>query len=392
MEDLETLEKNFYKYLNNELDEAEARAFLEHMQSGRDQDAFLKFIDESLDSPFEDQLLNRPELLVLLNQSFARVTDAIEIKQEKRKATLWPKITTGVAAAVALIAVGVYFFINSKNSTSKDQFAVTHQVRPGKFGATLTLANGKEISLSEATNGEIAKEAGITVTKTATGELVYELREGNGDANKINKLSTAKGETYILILPDKSKVWINAASTLTYSTSINVAERRVKLEGEAYFQVAEDKKRPFIVETRGQSVQVLGTHFNVNAYANEESVKTTLLQGSVKVFNKLDTKILKPGDQSSVRENSISIAEVDTERAVAWKNNKFLFENDDIRYIMRMIERWYNVDVVYTGEMPTEKFGGGVSRFDNVSQVLKILESTGGVHFKMEGRRIFVSK
>nr|WP_121274138.1 FecR family protein [Pedobacter schmidteae] len=392
MEDLERLKVPFYKYLNNELDEAEARAFLEHLQSGCDQDVILRLIDEGLDGPLEDELLNKPELLALLNQSYAKVIEAIETQPENSKARLWPKMMIGVAAAVALIVLGIYFFNGFNDRVSNDQFATIREVTPGKIGATLTLGNGKKIRLSDAANGEIAREAGISVNKTATGELVYELRDGAGDLNKINKLSTAKGETYILILPDKSKVWMNAASTLTYTASLNGAERRVRLEGEAYFQVAEDKTRPFVVETRKQTVQVLGTHFNINAYADEENVKTTLLQGSVKVFNQLDAKILKPGEQSSVRDHSISVAEVDTERMVAWKSNKFLFENDDIQYIMRMIARWYDVEVVYAGEMPREKFGGGVSRFDNVSQVLKILESTGGVHFKLEGRRIFVSK
>lgn len=389
LENLGKLKTPFYKYLNNELSKEEAQQFLEQLQSGEDQDVFLLLIEEGLDSPLADQLLKRPELLALLNQSFAKIADAIEVKPKKVRTTLWWRISSA-AAVVTLIFLSVYY-INYRNNILNNPIAVSQDIAPGKIGATLTLSNGKSIKLSTAVNGELAIEAGISVKKTADGQLVYELKEGAGDPNKINTLTTAKGETYILTLPDKSRVWMNAASTITYSTSF-AKGRKVKLEGEAYFEITEDKVHPFIVVTRQQNVEVLGTHFNINAYADEENVTTTLLKGSVKVTAKFGDKILKPGNQSAVSDNSILITDVDTQRAVAWKNNKFLFENDDIKYIMRMIERWYDVDVVYSGEMPTEKFGGGVSRFGNVSQVLKILQSTGGAKFKIEGRKIIVSK
>jgi transmembrane sensor len=416
---LEKLKNSFYKYLNDELEEEDARLFLEHLQSGRDHDAFLLLIEESLDGPVAEQLMDRPELLALLNQSFERVTDIIDDQPKKRSLVLWPRIAAGIAAAIALIVLGVWFFKAEPVALKQvEQEVVANDVAPGKVGATLTLADGRKIKLSDVASGEIAKEAGIRVTKAADGQLIYEIASSrsasrNDDTSPLsatspslreaanqsqNTLSTEKGETYNVRLPDGSLVYLNAASSITYSASLNGQKRIVKLKGEAYFQVAKSfdrlgmTNRPFIVETNRQEIEVLGTHFNVNAYSDEEDVTTTLLEGRVKVSNPSGSKVLKPGDQSSVTEQSIQIAQVDTERAVAWKNNKFLFENDDIRYIMRMIERWYDVDVVYTGEMPTEKFGGGVSRFDNVSQVLRILESTGGAHFKIEGRKIIVSK
>lgn len=394
MANLAAIKNSFYKYLDKELTDAEARQFLEHLQSGRDSEIFMYLIEESLDSPVSDRLLNQPELLALLNQSFSRVNDTIEPKPGKKQFKLAPRILASTAAAIALMIVGAYFFSYKKDGKAAQENNVALQhIQPGRTGATLTLANGKKIRLSDAANGEIAREAGISVTKRADGQLIYQIREGNGDPNKLNTLTTAKGETYVVTLPDKSMVWMNAASSLTYSAGLNErGQRRVKLEGEAYFQVAKDKAHPFIVETRRQQIEVLGTHFNVNAYEDEENVTTTLLEGAVKVAHQSGFKILKPGNQSAVSENAILISEVETERSVAWKNNKFLFENDDIQYIMRMIDRWYNVDVVYTGEIPTEKFGGGISRFDNVSQVLRILESTGGARFKIEGRKIFVSK
>ncbi|MDR6784856.1 transmembrane sensor [Pedobacter africanus] len=394
MENSAQIKQAFYRYLNNELDETEARVFMEHMQSGRDQHTFLSLIEENLDSPLAEKLLDKPELLLLLNQSFAKITDAIDAKPQKRHINLWPSI----AAVLALIAIGIYFFKYRSNESPEQlqqSLAIVADIIPGKTGATLTLANGKKIRLADAANGQIASEAGIIVRKTTEGQLVYEMTandQAGTSTAKTNTLSTAKGETYMVTLPDKSRVWMNAASSLTYAAGLTGQERRVKLEGEAYFEVAKDKAHPFIVESRGQKIEVLGTHFNVNAYADEEKVTTTLLEGSVKVSGKAGSKILKPGHQSKLNENTISLTQVDTELATAWKNNKFLFENDDIRYIMRMIERWYDVEVIYTGEIPTERFGGGVSRFNNVSQVLKILESTGGAHFKIEGRKILVSK
>ncbi len=391
MKNIEHLRISFHKYINNEFDEVDAREFLEQIKSDDNKDILLTLIEENLSSPVLDDLLNKPELFALLNQSFAKISDVIEQEPKKSVFKLWMRVAASVAAVVVLGIAGLYLF-KDKNNVQPNYFTKVQDIAPGKVGATLTLANGRKIKLADVANGEVAKEAGISVTKTVDGELVYEIKGSGANANTLNTLTTAKGETYMVTLPDKSKVWMNAASTLTYATSLTESIRKVKLDGEAYFEITEDKTHPFIVETRKQIIEVLGTHFNVNSYFNEGKVTTTLLEGSVKVTNETGFKILKPGNQSAVNESSILIADVDTERAIAWKNNKFIFENDDIKYVMRMIERWYDVDVVYSGELPTEKYGGGVSRFDKASQVLKILENAGGVHFKIDGRKIVVSK
>ena len=393
LKNTEELRISFYKYLNDELDEAEARQFFLHLQSSEDRDTFLSLIEEALNSSVSEELLSKPELIAMLDQSFSRISQTIDARPAKQNTRLWPQIAIGVAAAVVLLVAGLYFFSSGPHPGSGSAAPYANVIQPGSVGATLTLANGQKIRLGEVANGEIAKQAGISVTKTADGHLVYKINDIGDASDLVNTLSTARGETYRLTLPDGSVVWLNAASSLTYSTSLSrQGSRKVKLEGEAYFQVAEDKSRPFVVESRQQEILVLGTHFNVNAYRNEQDVRTTLLKGSVKVSGQSGSRILKPGDQASVTEKSLQVSAVDTERAIAWKNNKFLFENDDIAYIMRMIERWYDVDVVYVGEMPAEKFGGGISRFDNVSQVLRILESTGGAQFRVEGRKIMVSK
>lgn len=327
-----------------------------------------------------------------VNESFRNeIWSRLPVSAKTRTIKLWPRIA--VAASIVLaIVIATLFYSNFKRS---QQFAYKNDVSPGKQGATLTLADGQRIRLDDATSGQLAREAGVTISKSATGQLVYEIKETrvkSAEAKK-NIISTARGETYQVHLSDGSKVWLNAASSLTFSTTLNEqGKRRVKLEGEGYFEVAKDKTHPFVVESEGQEVEVLGTHFNINAYKGEALMKTTLIEGSVKVLAQGQQKILVPGSEAVRSGNDIQVHNVDAALAIAWKNDKFVFENEKIQTVMKMVERWYNVQVVYEGEMPEDVFGGSVSRFDNVSQVLKILESTGRIRFRVEGRKIYVSK
>jgi transmembrane sensor len=304
---------------------------------------------------------------------------------------LW--LTISSAAAILLLAsISVFWFF--PNIKRQPRVVFNKDINAGKIGATLTLADGRKIKLDDAENGKLAEDAGVKISKTKTGELIYEINQNQQSANKSNTLSTARGETYRLRLPDGSQIWLNAASSLTYHTNLKQAgNRKVYLEGEAYFEIAKDKSAPFIVETNNQTVEVLGTHFNVNSYLNDEASNTTLLEGSVKMSTKSGFKaILVPGEQGTIASGKLSVEPVDSRLAVAWKNNKFMFESASIQEVMRMIERWYNVKVIYDGEIPENKFGGSVSRFDNVSKVLQILASTKKVNFRIEERRIYVTK
>ena len=299
----------------------------------------------------------------------------------------------GLAAAIALMVFGLFFFKYQSKDTILHPQELAADVAPGTYGATLTLANGKKIKLTEASNGELAKEAGILVSKSADGKLVYAV-EGNAlDENAQHTFSTAKGETYEVRLPDGSLVHLNAVSSLTYKPSlIEDGKRVVMLSGEAYFEVAKDRQHPFIVKTEGQQIEVLGTHFNISSYPDDSTEKATLLEGSVKVTASGSSRILKPGQQSRLSDGKLSVSETDTDLAVAWKNNEFVFESESIEHVMKMVERWYNVEVIYVGEKTNERFSGAVSRFDNVSRVLQIIESTRTSHFKIQGRKIYVSK
>lgn len=343
----------------------------------------------------EDRLLLKNELKNSIKKNIA-VSQQGRIKSDKRNVIIW---TISAAAAIIIcIGVGLYYFPEERISNPIVKRVTENEIIPGGNKAVLTLANGEKISLTDADNGTLAEQAGIKIVKTTDGQLVFTILsdklQNPYDKNQYNTIETPNGGRYQVRLPDGSNVWLNAASKLTFPSSfISHKSRMVELNGEAYFEIAKDKEHPFIVKTYNQLVEVFGTKFNINSYVDEHDVKTTLLEGSIKVTeNKGIDKILKPGQQSTLTSSGLKVENVDIDLAVAWKNNQFVFESDDIQYIMRMIARWYNVEVEYVGVIPKNKFGGAVSRFENVSEVLKSLESTGRVKFKIEGRRILVSK
>ncbi|QPH39714.1 FecR family protein [Pedobacter endophyticus] len=320
-----------------------------------------------------------------------------------RKYKLWPRIA-GVAASVIAIFLAAYFLKNDGKTELKEvqnDVAYKNDIAPGKNAATLILnTQGKTISLSDGNGGLIIKDDKLVYND---GSLIADLppAESGQTANRKSDeqtIITPRGGTYQVTLSDGTKVWLNSDSRLTYSPRLNQqAVRRVKLEGEGYFEVAKDKKRPFIVSSKGQEVRVLGTHFNVNSYVDEVSVKTTLLEGSVRVsFRSGEAKahnvILKPNQQSILSSSDITKKQVNAEAAVAWKTGNFRFENQNIRDIMKQVARWYNVEVVYKDELPGVRLNASVSRNRNISQLLKMMEQTNEVHFKIEGRRIIVLK
>ena len=380
----------FRKYLNNECTVAEIRELLDIFQIGNNETELKIAIKDYFDN---DQFIKSGEQhQAAIDEVAARLIQTISQENQKQQHTrLWPKIAA-VAAAIVVMVLGAYFFKYSNSGYNGNDTQFAQDIAPGTQGATLTLGSGRKIKISAAANGEIAKEAGIKVIKTTDGQLIYELKEGSAGNKQTNTLSTANGETYLLTLPDKSQVWLNAASTLTYAANLTSGkERRVKLRGEAYFQITKDKTRPFIVETERQEIQVLGTHFNVKAYSDEPTIKTTLVEGSVRVTNSQSTKTLKPGQQAVLTQaGKFEIRQADEVLDLAWKNNEFMFESESIQNVMKMVERWYNVEIIYQGEITKEKFGGGVSRFDKISKVLELLEKTGAVKFRIDQRKIYV--
>lgn len=303
-----------------------------------------------------------------------------------------------IAAAVVFIiaAAGIFYFFK-KDQQIPHKFAVNQQVAPGKEGATLVLANGKKIILSAVNKGKLAQEAGVVITKTADGQLVYEIKgQGQSVGGQMNTLSTNNGETYRLRLPDGSLVWLNAASIIKYPVSFyGLKSRMVELSGEAYFEVAKNAASPFIVHTDREVVQVLGTHFNLSSYNDESVSRTTLIEGKVSLSPNASeetkqARILKPGEQGVIQFGSMEVKDVNTEEVLAWKNGEFMFNNEDIKSVMNKISRWYDVEVIYQSPKKNVLIWGSISRFKSISDVLKLIELTGDVHFKVQGRRVIV--
>ncbi|MDR6783280.1 transmembrane sensor [Pedobacter africanus] len=381
----------FQKYINEQCTQGELEEVFAILKNGLYPLEWQKVIDDEA----EDVLSSGKESKLSVqevNDIYAGI--AARLKSGKQIQKLWPRIVA-VAAAVALIVSGVYFFNYRNDQTDAGlSSASIHDAKPGKVGATLTLADGKKIRLDDVANGELASEAGVSISKSADGQLVYEIKAGKADPARINTLSTAKGETYKVRLPDGSLVYLNAASSLTYAASLNERGKRiVKLSGEGYFEIAKDKVHPFVVKTAGQEVEVLGTHFNVNAYSDEVAVKTTLLEGAVQVSSGTVRQVLKPGFQAVNDGRSIRTAKVNTEDVVDWKEGDFYFENVDFRSVMRKISRWYDVELVYDSSVPnTIKSNGVISRNNDLSAVLKLIERSGQVHFRIEGKKVFITK
>lgn len=299
------------------------------------------------------------------------------------------------AAAMVLLLLGLGFFYKYEPVAVVKAPQALNDIKPGRNTATLTLSNGEKIILSDAVNGELARQAGVVIHKSADGRLIYDLQPAaaemtSGSAESKNILTTARGEEYQLILPDGSKVWLNSASSLRFPAEFKGTERNVELTGEAYFEIAKDKKKPFIVKIRQVKVEVLGTHFNVMSYQDEGEIKTTLLEGAVKIASGNTHNVLKPGEQAIVASsNKIEIRHADTEQAVAWKDGYFKFNKQDIRYIMRQLARWYDIDVVYEGEIPADLFVGKIRRREHITEVLKIFELS-HIRYQIKGRKIII--
>ncbi len=338
-------------------------------------------------------------------------TEPVQLRPYGKKSA-W--VYSGIAAAIMTMVFGAGLFYFNNRKAAGD-------VAPGRLGATLTLANGKKIHLSDAANGQLVKETGVTITKTKDGQLVYEVFDktvqSRNEATTYNTLSTANGEQYMVILPDLTKVWLNAASSIKFpATFTGLNKRKIELHGEAYFQVKHHSKQPFLVVTKDQIVEDIGTAFNINSYDDEVVVKTTLVEGSARVssFPKPDaytivvndaqlrkqspnhekqaSVILKPNQQSTLSGQNLQVSQVDPQDAIAWKNGDIVFDNESLESILRKIARWYNVNIVYSANVPKDlTMTGSISRSQPLSAVLEIMEKTKKVKFKIEGRRIMVN-
>lgn len=322
-----------------------------------------------------------------------------------RHLRLW-KVPAAAAAILILLSTGTYFLLSSKSSKHEivknvlTETKLKNDIAPGGNKAVLTLADGTSINLDSVSNGTISRQGNIKVQKLNNGLLAYTIngkQVSENDEAFYNTISTPRGGQYQVTLADGTQVWLNAASSIRFPVVFTGTERKVEITGEAYFEVTKNKAMPFKVEATSSEIEVLGTHFNVNAYDDEASIKTTLLEGMVKVSvpalaGNQSAKFLQPGQQAGInKEGKINVLDnADTEEAVAWKNGRFQFKSADLKSILRQISRWYDADIEYKGNVNLH-FTGQLTRNKYVSKVFEQLSLTGEVHFKIDGKRIIVS-
>jgi transmembrane sensor len=308
------------------------------------------------------------------------------------------KIGIRLLAAASLIgAIVTVMLIQPKYVKPVHTASIIQEITPGSNKAILTLSNGRQINLNNVGSGQIATQAGVKIIKTVNGQILYANADKHISANgkNTNNITVPNAGQWQIVLPDGTKVWLNSATSFTYPSSFaGDKERIVTLNGEAYFEVAKDKAHPFIVKSASQEIKVFGTHFNVNTYMDEPYVETALAEGSISVTDLAHNShtLLKPGQKSTLTAQSLSVSNANLEEILAWKNGYFRFNDTQIKDVMRRLARWYDIDVEYKGEIPTDGLNGKISKNKNISQVLNALEATKTVHFVVEGRRVIVMK
>jgi transmembrane sensor len=354
----EQAKKLLKKYIDGKATEQE-KALLEAW--------YLQFEIKELPQP--DELLKQGQLdrvrLAILEHS--NTNTGVKVRR------LWPRIAAA-ASIILCLGFGGYFLFHKTSTPQLTAQNAKQDIAPGGNKATLTLSNGKQIILTGAKNGKLAEQGNATINKTADGEVVYTNQASSplerAGSEAYNTVSTPRAGQYHLKMEDGTNAWLNAESSIKYPVSFTGKDRVVEITGEVYFEVAHNAQKPFRVISKGQTVEVLGTHFNINAYDDEPNIKTTLLEGSVKVNNQVT---LKPGQQAVLHNNTIDVKQVDAEAAIAWKNGLFSFKNTPMAEAMRQLSRWYDVGVEYPGGMPKTAFTGDMHRNVNASQVLDML-------------------
>jgi transmembrane sensor len=339
-----------------------------------------------------------------LDEMMQNIVSDKTASQNKQPAMIisWPKRIAAAAIIIMLLTSAAYLVLNrNSNVVAKEQVVVNQpaqDVNPGTSKAVLTLANGSVILLDSAATGNIAEQGAANIIKTAGGQIAYDVKDPQhmlAENVEYNVLATPRGGQYKLVLPDGSLVWLNAESSIRYPTVFAGSTRSVEVTGEVYLEVAKQKKAFLVGLSDGSSIQVLGTRFNVNAYKDESAIKTTLLQGSVKILTGSDSAIISPGEQAQVSlGNSRTIrilADADMDQVMAWKNGLISFRGLDIKRIMKLIERWYDMDVVFQGNLSERTFTGEAESTAKLSEILRILRLN-DINFKVEGKRIIVSQ
>ncbi|MBO9634251.1 MAG: FecR domain-containing protein [Chitinophagaceae bacterium] len=401
--DINRIEWLFERYFDKTCTEGERQEFLQLIASGEQDEALKALLDSKLQHYAPDRKIDNKEADAL----FSAVLKKAESPEPATVLSLKPKPSWKkwmVAAAVVLVAgLGGIYLMNSNNrkeekkTAMQDQApAATNPVHTGKPSPILRLADGREISLDTAADGTLASQGGATISKNKDGELSYHHHTGaNNGQVQYNTLLTPKGSQYKITLPDGSKVWLNAASGISYPTAFTGNMRKVTVQGEAYFEIVKDPQKPFIVNTEKMDVEVMGTSFNLNSYLDEPILRTSLVEGSVRVSRPaggVDPQILKPGQQAMVDVQPgtpIKVQTADIDAATAWKNGFFHFDGTPAREVMRQISRWYDVDIIANGRL-TKHFRGMLPRNASLDEAIHMLSLTGEFKYKIEGRTVTI--
>ncbi|WP_255486825.1 FecR family protein [Mucilaginibacter sp. SP1R1] len=332
------------------------------------------------------------------NRIWQKLSDSrkiVKLPERKVNKYRWLQV-----AAILLIALFAGLLLVEKYKTASAPITLSTKTKPldilpGGNKAYLTMADGSRIILNDAKNGNLVSKPGITVSKTQNGTLVYSFSKAPATAEpEFNTITTPRGGQYQIVLEDGTKVWLNAASSIRFPQAFTGKQREVELSGEAYFEVAKNKAKPFIVQANGTQIQVLGTHFNINAYNDDNNITTTLLEGSVRMTSGASVVMLIPGQQGVAVKSgeAIKISTADMQQTMAWKNGLFVFHDANIVDIMKQVSRWYDVDVEYQGDVQNNEFGGTISKYKNITDLLNIMELTRSIHYKFEGRRVIIMK
>ena len=382
------------KFTENRLSEQEHQEFVNWLNSASEKR--VKEVLAQYSSFFENNTdFNLPQYQGLkdkinnqLNYLDAHQSPVIESHQF----TLFSRLRNVAVAAIILICsfLGLYLYRPAIQQSVEPIAKRGQRIVPGSNKASLTLADGRTIILANEANGRLALQNGSGIDKVKDGQIAYKrVDRPTGKNAGDNILTIPAGGQYQVILPDGTKVWLNAATTLRFPSAFSGRERVVNLDGEAYFEVAKNKAMPFMVNVNHTQVRVLGTHFNIMGYKNEPDTHTTLLEGSVKIINGSSSKNIVPGQQAIVN-NQIKVISVDTSQAVGWKNGNFTFSHENIRVVMNKIARWYNVDIQYQGKVTNEEFVGTIPRSKDITEVLHKLELTGLLKFRLKERSVLV--
>ncbi|WP_207423277.1 FecR family protein [Desertivirga brevis] len=358
--------------------------------STNEQELVDRYLDNFQKGRQEWNYLNMGDQDEVGKEIFLRVKEQLAA-QQNQKVIRFRRLSVA-AAVLAVLFIGIYHYSARTGQELSQNERIKNDIPPATDKATLTLADGSVVNLTDLKEGEVKVENGIRISKR-NGQLEYEVTSNQSAKAAYNTITTPKGGKFVILLPDGTKVWLNAASSLHYPTAFKGKERRVELDGEGYFEVAKNKAKPFHVEADGTDVEVLGTHFNISSYSQDQNFKTTLLEGAVKVSRANNSIVLKPSQQARLSGADGSLLRepnVDIEEVMAWKDGLFRFKNAELKDIMQEIQRWYDVDVKYEGNLPEAQFTGFISRKVSISSVLKMLEPGVGVQFSLEGRNLVV--